>query len=240
MMNGSRERTAAARGFTLLELLVVVACIALLVALLLPAIQAARASARRSVCSSNMRQVGLATLNFANARSGRFPNTRHSHAVEEAWIYQLRTYLEDVDEIRLCPDDPRRSEKFEQKLTSYLLSGYVTYEAPGSILNLERMPETTKTIIAYEASDQLSLSNYNEHTHSPTWFASWKRDKQKVWDKITAEVQVDRHFTGANYLYADGHVAFIPEDKIVEWVYGDEGFNFAVPPQVGWQNRLFP
>ncbi|MBR4102694.1 MAG: DUF1559 domain-containing protein, partial [Thermoguttaceae bacterium] len=72
--NAPKKPTFGARfaGFTLVELLVVIAIIGVLIGLLLPAVQAAREAARRMSCSSNMRQLGIAALNYADT-IGSFP-----------------------------------------------------------------------------------------------------------------------------------------------------------------------
>lgn len=68
----------ARRGFTLIELLVVITIIATLMSLILPAVQSARASARRAQCLSQMRQIGMAMVNFSSNNGGKLPHMSYA------------------------------------------------------------------------------------------------------------------------------------------------------------------
>src|SRR5262245_11967707 len=83
------------RGFTLIELLVVIAIIGVLVALLLPAVQAARESARRSNCLANLKQVALAMHNFHDAHRTLPEGNSEGFCCWGTWQVLILPYIEE-------------------------------------------------------------------------------------------------------------------------------------------------
>lgn len=246
-------------AFSLIELLVVVAILTLLIALLLPAIQSARGAARHTECKSNMRQIGLAVLMFCDSNNGKFPllayhNNDNSdrNELQKSWIATLQPYLESVDQVRFCPEDSDGVEGRIPTATSFAMNGYLrarrmmdTSDLPpavaeqirrsttGLVENFNKLQKTHATILMMEGTAAQLGTNY-DHVHSYEWFSEQNLVRRNapdyaVFASVSSEVAVARHLGGANYVYADGHVATIASEGVADWCR--TGFNFAVPPQ---------
>ena len=116
------DRLARRRaGFTLIELLVVISILALLIALLLPAIKRARDQARRTVCASQIRQIGIATFTYAGDNHDVFPTNFYGSAnpipsdapLNVPYIgpgLALRPYMSGNDAVFICPSDENHTD----------------------------------------------------------------------------------------------------------------------------------
>jgi prepilin-type N-terminal cleavage/methylation domain-containing protein/prepilin-type processing-associated H-X9-DG protein len=223
------------RGFTLLELLVVISIVAVLAALLANALAAARVQGNQAKCAANLRQIGVAINLSAGDNGGYLPLTTHStgsRRVDESWIYVLAPYLQEMDSVRVCPADPpaRRQQILDRKATSYALNELL-YDSE-DFNKLERIPHPAQTLAAVILSENRVPSPTWDHVHSSQWSS---------WVTLLNDVEVDRHRPGArakfaaqrtrggaNYLYADGHVEGIPAVAMKQRL--DAGINPAEVP----------
>ena len=214
---------------TLVELLVVMAIIATLIALLLPAVQSARAAARLTHCRNNMHQIGLAVHQYANVHAGSFPKYSHDSSVKSiSWVNSLAPYTENVNSLRICPEDPVGDERLANRSTSYVINEYITgASVEGAVENINELQATTRTMIFFEGSDERSPAFQNEHVHSPAWFTSANTGLGLTRWAIERDIALARHTSGSNYLYADGRVEFLPASQLYQWI--DEEHNFALP-----------
>jgi prepilin-type processing-associated H-X9-DG protein/prepilin-type N-terminal cleavage/methylation domain-containing protein len=244
------QRTA----MSLVELLVVIAIIGMLISLLLPAVQAAREAARAASCKNNMRQIGVAILQFCELHKGEFPEWYHATHVENeaeghySWIYTLAPHLESVDAIRICPDDFLLPERQILNSTSYVVSDYLAADsAPGHIRNINKLQATSHTLAIFEGADKRERNPFNykeekrmdyaapqfDHAHASSWFSTSNINEKTdppyglVRSAVKADIQPDRHTDTANYLYVDGHVATIAAQQIDEWI--SQLVNFGQP-----------
>lgn len=128
----SRTRVLRSTAFTLVELLVVIAIIGILIALLLPAVQAAREAARRTQCSNNLKQIGLALQNYHGARK-EFPRgagTDSSGKILFSWSALIFPYFEEANAEKLIDYSAGYNTSANQVAIKTFIPSYQCPSAP--------------------------------------------------------------------------------------------------------------
>jgi prepilin-type N-terminal cleavage/methylation domain-containing protein/prepilin-type processing-associated H-X9-DG protein len=150
------------RGFTLVELLVVIAIIGILVALLLPAIQAARESARRSQCVNNLKQIGVALQNYHDTNK-RLPIGAYS-CCNGTWQMYMLPFIEEQPLADLYTYLPASHPAFEPDSPLYAYDStnnqQVTKSRIATLTCPSDEPQITISDPAGEVTAGLTMHNY--------------------------------------------------------------------------------
>jgi prepilin-type N-terminal cleavage/methylation domain-containing protein/prepilin-type processing-associated H-X9-DG protein len=197
------------RAFTLVELLVVIGIIAVIAAIVFPVLSGAREKARQTECASNLRQLGMASLMYAQDSDGRFPPFRntnpgpdcdHTGGIANGWGYCAPALLHAAlfpyageSRVWFCPSDPVAGQVSNAWWVNHRFSSYAfgfsrTWRMnPDGLydLNGNLMLSASETRMILDPNAMLHLTGYN----------GWPGG--------------GNHFGGVNICFVDGHVKWV-------------------------------
>ena len=186
-------------GFTLVELLVVISIVAVLAALALPAIRNAQAQSLTVKCSSNMQQLGKATLLYASDNGMTLPDS--SHGID-SWTNALQPYASGTITFK-CPADEAKGRGRTFVINDYLTAApcnaeYLSELNQGRLVNVEK---PSQTVFFMELSKGYGMKNPPDHLHLAQYYPG-----QIGASDFATQVGVERHpGKKSNYLFADAH-----------------------------------
>ncbi|MFM8421010.1 MAG: type II secretion system protein [Verrucomicrobiota bacterium] len=224
-MQPLRDPCRARAAFTLVELLVVIAIIAILAGMLLPALGRAKAAALRARCLSNLHNVGIGMLMYADDTGGYVARGNYT-----PWFLAYMPYVpeggtrKDFRNVRIffCPSYPNKNPKRRQVIT-YVVNAW-RFSGPNDMVGTEQT-SPTKLDAFQRPADTAYLADNEDGPWRPivTGLADAVTDLNDVWNPAhlplapgttrpnpERRIALRRHRDGADVLHLDGHSDWLP------------------------------
>jgi prepilin-type N-terminal cleavage/methylation domain-containing protein len=224
-----RSPTTARPAFTLIELLVVIVIIATLMAILLPALRAARETTKRVACGSNLRQIGTAFMMYVSDNRDRFPRPAVLFLPED-WIYWYKNrdlnksrivpYLGSMFNARLfrCPSDDVNNHPAnpgDNYRYSYTVNEKICgwYQEP---LRVDQVPQPARKIFVVDENSE----TIDDGCWWPDDFGNGRNVLSNRHDR-TREAPTDFRAGRGNAVFADGHYQYVQRFTSFDPAYYD-------------------
>jgi prepilin-type processing-associated H-X9-DG protein/prepilin-type N-terminal cleavage/methylation domain-containing protein len=224
------EMEKCPKGFTLVELLVVISVIGLLAALGIPAIKTAQDKAKQAACNSNLKQLGVALSAYLAENNGTFPG-HHTMSGIIVWPHRLRPYLGNNHDLFWCPAEDRNA-KWPVTYTSPTphsnpqLASYGYYQGETIFRPNTRFSYgyndwgTGQGGLGASVDDPANpLPRVTTIVKPSQMYAIGDTTSDEAWDTAIdpyndREAPKGRHGGGANMLFVDGHVENIKVENL--------------------------
>ena len=223
------------KGFTLIELLVVIAIIAILAAILFPVFARARENARRASCSSNLKQIGLGLMQYAQDYDEALPIIWYNiPGGTTYWMDQVQPYVKSYQLFK-CPSDSRG-------ITPALNNGDSSYGAnmggwgepsgspkgppisqatkPGPLAGIDSV---STTVFALDANKFEHSTRWNDVAAPDTGGTNLLSINTTVNPRTTTANDAERHLETLNILWCDGHVKTMKLNNLLRATSGAFG-----------------